>query len=137
MVITRKNLTDKERQAIYEALLLRSMHGKLKRRTTTIVANLFNVNRCCVQSIWRTAKKCLAEGVPVDVSCKRKKNCGRKKVAIDMSRIATIPFVAGFLGYPQPGGGAHPPIPREGVLGDELGDWADLALGGSSQEHTI
>ena len=35
----------------------------------------------------------------------------------------------GFVGYPQPGGGAHPPIPREGVLGDELGDWADLALG--------
>ena len=32
--------------------------------------------------------------------------------------------VAGFLGYPQPGGGAHPPIPREGGLGDELGDWA-------------
>ena len=92
MVITRKNLTDKERQAIYEALLLRSMHGKLKRRTTTIVAHLFNINRCYVQAIWRTAKQCLAAGVPVDVSCKRKKNCGRKKVAIDMSRIATIPL---------------------------------------------
>ena len=36
--------------------------------------------------------------------------------------------VVGFLGYPQPGGGAHPPIPSEGVLGEELGDWADLAL---------
>ena len=33
-----------------------------------------------------------AAGVPVDVSCKRKKNCGRKKVAIDLSRIATIPL---------------------------------------------
>ena len=40
------------------------------------------------------------------------------------SRVA-----AGFLGYPQPGGGTHPTIPREGVLGDELGDCADLALG--------
>ena len=30
--------------------------------------------------------------------------------------------VAGFLGYPQPGGGAHPPIPSEGVLGEVLGD---------------
>ena len=29
--------------------------------------------------------------------------------------------VAGFLGYPQPCGGAHPPIPREGVLGEVLG----------------
>ena len=37
-------------------------------------------------------------------------------------------IVAGFLGYPQPGGGAHPPIPRGGELGDRLGDWADLAL---------
>ena len=36
--------------------------------------------------------------------------------------------VAGFLGYPQPGGGTHPPIPREGVLGKVLGDGADLAL---------
>ena len=40
----------------------------------------------------------------------------------------TAPNVAGFLGYPQPGGGTHPPIPREGVLGEVLGDWADLAL---------
>ncbi|KAG2595595.1 hypothetical protein PVAP13_5KG204800 [Panicum virgatum] len=52
MAIRRKNLSDKERQAIYEALLLCSVNGKLKRRTTTIVANLFNVNRCYVQSIW-------------------------------------------------------------------------------------
>ena len=92
MVNKRKNLSDNERQAIYEALLLRSVNGKLKRRTTTIVAHLFNINRCYVQAIWRTAKQCLVAGVPVDVSCKRKKNCGRKKVAIDMSRIATIPL---------------------------------------------
>ena len=39
-----------------------------------------------------------------------------------------IVFVVGFLGYPQPGGGTHPPIPREGVLGEVLGDWADLVL---------
>ena len=92
MVNKRKNLSDNEKQEIYEALLLRSVNGKLKRRTTTIVAHLFNINRCSVQAIWRTAKQCLVAGVPVDVSCKRKKNCGRKKVAIDMSRIATIPL---------------------------------------------
>ena len=82
MVITRKNLTDKERQAIYEALLLRSMHGKLKRRTTTIVANLFDVNRCYVQSIWRTTKECLAAGVPVDITCKRKKIVVARRLAL-------------------------------------------------------
>jgi len=31
-------------------------------------------------------------------------------------------------GYPQPGGGMHPPIPSEGVLGEVLGDWANLTL---------
>ena len=36
--------------------------------------------------------------------------------------------VAGILGYPQPDGGTHPPIPSEGVLGEVLGGWANLAL---------
>ena len=36
--------------------------------------------------------------------------------------------VAGFLGYPQPGGGAHPPIPSEGVHGEVLGDGAESTL---------
>ena len=40
----------------------------------------------------------------------------------------TAPNVAGFLGYPQPGGGTHPPLPNEGVLGGVLGSWANLAL---------
>ena len=35
----------------------------------------------------------------------------------------------GFWGYPQPGGGTHPPIPRGEVLGEVQGDYADLAWG--------
>ncbi|KAL6845041.1 hypothetical protein ACP4OV_025214 [Aristida adscensionis] len=89
-VVKRNNLSDGERQQIYKALLMRSVHGKMKRRTTTIVANLFNVNRKQVQSIWSIAKECLAAGVPVDVSSKRKQNYGRKKVTIDMSTIAAL-----------------------------------------------
>ena len=34
----------------------------------------------------------------------------------------------GFEGYPQPDGGAHPPIPSEGVLGEVLGDGAGSTL---------
>ena len=37
-------------------------------------------------------------------------------------------YVAGILGYPQPCGGTHPPIPSEGVLGEVLSSWANLAL---------
>ncbi|KAL6861529.1 hypothetical protein ACP4OV_017229 [Aristida adscensionis] len=91
-VIKRKNLSNGERQQIYEAVLMRSVNGTLKRRTTTIVANLFNVNRRQVQSIWSIAKECLAAGVPVDVSCKRKSNCGRKKMTVDMAAIAALPL---------------------------------------------
>ena len=38
-------------------------------------------------------------------------------------------IVVGFWGYPQPGGGTHPPIPRGGVLGEVLSYSADLAWG--------
>ena len=34
-----------------------------------------------------------------------------------------------FWGYPQPGGGTHPPISRGGVLGEVLSYQADLASG--------
>ena len=36
-----RNLTDTERQQIYEALLERSNRGKLKKNTTNIVAHMF------------------------------------------------------------------------------------------------
>lgn len=88
----RKNLTDKQRQDIYEELLLRSNNGKMKRVTTTIVAGLFNINRCYVQAIWREAKKCHAARVPVNVCSKRKQSRGRPKVTVDLSRVLTIPL---------------------------------------------
>ena len=76
-----RNLTDTERQQIYEALLLRSDHGRLKRKATTNVAQLFQVSRYKVQRIWQRAKKCRAQGIPVDVRSRKPKRCGRKKVA--------------------------------------------------------
>jgi hypothetical protein len=43
-----KDLTKSQRQQIYEALLEKNNQGKLKRNTTTKVAELFNVNRHAV-----------------------------------------------------------------------------------------
>ena len=43
-------------------------------------------------------------------------------------RVLETLGVVGFLGYPQPGGGTHPPLPSEGVLGGVLGSWANPAL---------
>jgi protein required for attachment to host cells len=39
-----KNLIDAEQQQIYEAFLERSNHGRLKRKSTTVVAQLFKVS---------------------------------------------------------------------------------------------
>ena len=87
-----KDLTIAQKQQIYEALLEKSNRGKLKRNTTTEVVELFHVNRHAVWRIWRQAQQCRANGVSVDVSSRKPKNCGRKKVEIDTSQVETIPL---------------------------------------------
>jgi len=87
-----KDLSATQRQQIYEALLVRSNHGKLRRNATKIVAELFNVNRHAVWRIWRRVKQCRANGLPVDISSRKPKNSGRKKVEVDLSHIAAIPL---------------------------------------------
>jgi hypothetical protein len=47
-----RNLTDDQRQQIYAALLERSDRGRLKKHTTTRVAEMFRVSRYKVQRIW-------------------------------------------------------------------------------------
>ncbi|CAN6283788.1 unnamed protein product, partial [Urochloa humidicola] len=87
-----RNLTEAERHAIYEALLERSTHGRLKRNTTTRVAAMLQVSRYQVQRVWRRVKECCAEGRPVDVRSRRPKNCGRKKIQVDLSAVLSVPL---------------------------------------------
>jgi hypothetical protein len=88
-----KDITTRQRQHIYEALLQRSVRGKLKRKSTTVVAELFQVNQRSVRRVRNRAKKCQAQGQPVDVSSMKAKNCGRKKNQFDFTRVATIPLL--------------------------------------------
>jgi len=74
-----RNLTETERLAIYAALLERSVLGRLKRNTTTRVAEMLQVSRYQVQRVWRRVKECRAQGRPVDVRSRKPMNCGRKK----------------------------------------------------------
>jgi transposase-like protein len=87
----RKNMTDLQRQQIYETLLERSNCGRLQKNTTYIVAQKFQVSTSQVRSVWRRAKQCRAEGRPVDVKSRRK-NCGRKRKQIDLSAVLSIPL---------------------------------------------
>jgi transposase-like protein len=84
-----RNMTDTERQQIYEALLERSNRGKLKNNTTKIVADMFKVSRYQVRGVWRRVKQCRAQGRPVDVRSRRK-NCGHKRIQIDLSDVVRV-----------------------------------------------
>lgn len=75
----RTSLTNEQRVQVYEALLQRSINLKLKRKTTTTVANLFSIPRSLVRSIWRKAMKCREQGVSIDLRSK-KVLCGRQRV---------------------------------------------------------
>ncbi len=88
----RKYLSDEQRQDIYEALLAKSINGKIERNAITIVANLFNVRRRVVQDLWTKVKKCQAAGIKVDITSKKSKKCGWKRVDRDWSQAATIPL---------------------------------------------
>ena len=85
-------LTERERQDIYEDLLRLSNNGKLKRDSTTLIAAKYNVHVRTIQRVWQRAKNCLAHGIPVDVKSLRPKNCGRKKIQVDLTRVADIPL---------------------------------------------
>jgi hypothetical protein len=87
-----KNLTEMQRQDIYAALLEKSRHGKLPKKATTHVAEMFNVSRWAVQRVWKRVKQCRQAGIPVDVRSRKPKNCGRKKVPIDLSHVAQVPL---------------------------------------------
>lgn len=82
----RRNLTNAERRAVYHALLEKSVGGKLKKNTTREVQRMFNVNLRTVQRIWKIHKT-TPPGIDVDVSCRRAKNCGRKRIEVDLSKI--------------------------------------------------
>lgn len=86
----RKVLTDAERWSVYRALLEKSVNGKLKKNTTNEVQNMFNIkNVRTVQRIWKIHKR-TPPGTDVDVSSRKTRNCGRKRIQVDLSRVQEI-----------------------------------------------
>ena len=82
-----KILSNDERRAIYESLLLKSVDGKLKQGVTKMVASQFSVSMRTIQRTWKQSK---SNGIHVDVSHKRTGNCGCKRVQIDLTEIPEI-----------------------------------------------
>jgi len=95
-----KNLTQRRRQDIYEDLLQLSTNGTLQRNSTTLIAAKYHVHVRTIR-VWQRAKNCLAQGIPVDVKSLRPKNCGRKKIQVDLTRVV------------DPQGTLHPQLTNE------------------------
>ncbi|XP_010516452.1 PREDICTED: uncharacterized protein LOC104792102 [Camelina sativa] len=87
----KRDYSNAHRWAVYNALLERSVNGKLGKSTKREVSNLLRMHIRTVQRIWRQAKATPA-GVLVDVSQRRKNRCGRKKILIDIQRIIDTPL---------------------------------------------
>ncbi|KAK1396602.1 hypothetical protein POM88_006465 [Heracleum sosnowskyi] len=82
-------LTNDHRREIYLALLKKSVDGKLKKGTSRSIASFFSISMRIVQRICKQSKSC--NGGVVDVSHKRTKNCGRKRIEIDVEKFKSIP----------------------------------------------
>ena len=89
--VKRNFLSNQQRHAVYDALLERSVDGKLKKDTTKIVAELFSLNIRTIQRIWKRGKNCV-DGEIIDVSHMKARNCGRKRIEIDINCIREIPL---------------------------------------------
>ena len=72
--------------------LHKSRGGKFKRTDKKDVAAIFGAHVRVIQRIWETAMKQKGLGQEVDVSNKRKENCGRKSYDDILSLIPTIPL---------------------------------------------
>ncbi|CAI8619181.1 unnamed protein product [Vicia faba] len=81
-------LSNEERMSIYHELLQKSVDGQLRKGATNEVASSNSVPIRTVQRIWKRAK----ESETRDVSHRKIKNCGRKRISIDENQIRELPF---------------------------------------------
>ncbi|XP_057418948.1 uncharacterized protein LOC130713174 [Lotus japonicus] len=83
-----KFLSNEERTAVYHILHQNSFNGRLKKGVIDSVASTFSVSRTTILRIWRHSK----ESDLHDVSQRKPRNCGRKRIQIDYDRISEIPL---------------------------------------------
>jgi len=88
----KNDYSDRVRQQVYQALLMRSKNGKLGKHDTTIVSNQFGVKIRSVQRIWRQGKNQLSQNIPVVVPNLKKGRSGRKAIPLDLEKLRDIPL---------------------------------------------
>ncbi|GJX37032.1 transposase, Tc1-like protein [Tanacetum coccineum] len=89
---TKPNLSNSERQAIYESLLEKSIHGELIQGSIPEVARKFGVCDRTVSRIWHQAKLQILNGSMVNVTSKKVRAVGPKRVQINFNEVLNIPL---------------------------------------------
>ena len=76
----KRNLTDAERNAVYQSLLLRSENGKIPYGTFSLLAKKFKTSRRTITRIWKRGRETSRnEFVPGNVNSRKKGNSGPRK----------------------------------------------------------
>ncbi|KAK2976858.1 hypothetical protein RJ640_009309 [Escallonia rubra] len=88
----KRQLTNAQRQAVYQHLLANYADGKLKRGAIAGAAASFNVSKPTARRIWGRAKPGLATGSAVDVSARHGKAGRKRKIQVDQARVAELPL---------------------------------------------
>ncbi|XP_006595387.1 uncharacterized protein LOC114373281 [Glycine soja] len=79
-------LSNEERRSVCRLLLNSVYNGKLKEGTTKNIATFYYVSRRVIQRIWRQLRE------TKETLHKKTKNCGRKRIGLDIERIREIPL---------------------------------------------
>lgn len=80
-------LDNSQRDTIFQVLINSSVDGKIKRGVVKQLAFFYQVSIDVIYRIWKRAKE---SGV---VSHKKTKNCGRKRVELDIEKMHNLPLV--------------------------------------------
>ena len=88
----RKEMSEELRKQVYQALLARSINGKLGKKDIAFVAAQFGLHIRSVQRLWKRGKIQLANSVPVVVSSLKKGKVGRKTIPVDLEALRNIPL---------------------------------------------
>ncbi|XP_050217419.1 uncharacterized protein LOC126668255 [Mercurialis annua] len=88
--ISRKCLTNTQRNVIFQSLLAKSNNGIIKKGAISQVASQFSVNRKAVSNIWSKGKRCMENESTVDV-CKNLR-ARSKRVVLTFDQVSSIPL---------------------------------------------
>ncbi|KAH7835464.1 hypothetical protein Vadar_026303 [Vaccinium darrowii] len=89
---SKRNLTNEQRYAILETLLIRTQRGKLKRGSIQEIAASFSVHTATIARIWRQGKAAITTGELIDVASKMPTRVGRKRVQIEPASVIAVPL---------------------------------------------